>query len=330
MELSCVLAVMQHTRRWFVRGLAVAPFATATVVAARRRIFEVPDETTRLAAIGSLARIPTKIHPAFTPGPDDLPVPAPHASDWLTNHPDEGQTYAQFVQDRQHKPTATRRTIAVKPLGKLAATAPLATIMDFAARFFMLPVARRLTSSIASLKPKSRMNDGRRQYLTESVIDALIPFVPPDAYCMIAVTMDDLYPGEDWNFVFGEARFHDRVGVYSFARYDPAFYGDPHGPGTQNLILRRCLKLMVHEIGHMFAMRHCIHYACVMNGSNHLEETDRSPLHLCPVCLRKLHSSVEFDVAERERKLAEFFRNEGLIPEAEVSERRLARLVAAG
>jgi len=321
---------MQHTRRWFVRGLAVAPFGAAVASAERRHLYQVPDEATRIAAAGSLARLPARLQAAFTPGPDDVPVPPPDASDWLAHHPDEGQTYAQFVQHRQHKPTATRRTIAVKPLGKLTATAPLATIMDFAARFFMLPVARRLTSPIESLKPTSRIHDGRRQYLTDSVIDALIPFVPADAYCMIAVTMDDLYPGDDWNFVFGEARFHDRVGVYSFARYDPAFYGDPHGPATKSLILRRCLKLMVHEIGHMFAMRHCIHYACVMNGSNHLEETDRSPLHLCPVCLRKLHSSVGFDVAERERGLAEFLRAEGLIPEAEVAERRLARLVAAG
>ena len=86
----------------------------------------------------------------------------------------------------------------------------------------------------------------------------------------------------------------------------------------------------MHEVGHLFGLGHCQAFRCAMNGMADLAEVDATPLHLCPVCLRKLHSSVGFDVAERERKLAEFFRNEGLIPEAEVSERRLARLVAAG
>lgn len=320
---------MQPTRRWFVRGLALLPLGAAVASAEKRLVFTVPDEATRLAAAGALDHLPAKLRAAFSPGPGDLPVPAPDPSDWLAQHPDEGQTYAQFLRMRQHKPTESRRTIAVKPLGQLAASAPLATIMDFAARYFMLPVTRRLTTPIAALKATQREHGGRTQYLTESLIDALIPMLPPDAFCMIAVTMEDLYPHEDWNYVFGQARFHDGVGVYSFVRYDPKFHGEPHGPGTDKLILRRCLKLMVHEIGHMFAIRHCIYYECAMNGSNHLEETDRSPLHLCPVCLRKLHDSIGFDVEARERKLAEFFRAHDLTPEAEHAERRLARLVAA-
>lgn len=34
-----------------------------------------------------------------------------------------------------------------------------------------------------------------------------------------------------------------------------------------------------------------------MNGSNSLEEEDVIPFHLCPVCLRKLHFSIGFDVS---------------------------------
>ena len=56
---------------------------------------------------------------------------------------------------------------------------------------------------------------------------------------------------------------------------------------------------MVHEIGHMFGIKHCIHFSCVMNGSNHLEETKRRPMALCPVCLRKLHYNLNFDILER-------------------------------
>jgi hypothetical protein len=82
--------------------------------------------------------------------------------DWLASHDEPGQTFNQFRRERQHKPTPTRRKIAVKPLGKLAATAPLATIMDFAARFFGLPVTQRLTSTLTALNAKSRTHGGRR------------------------------------------------------------------------------------------------------------------------------------------------------------------------
>lgn len=50
----------------------------------------------------------------------------------------------------------------------------------------------------------------------------------------------------------------------------------------------RFLQVMTHEVCHMFGLKHCIWMQCLMNGSNHLEESDRRPPHLCPVCLRKL------------------------------------------
>ncbi len=54
-----------------------------------------------------------------------------------------------------------------------------------------------------------------------------------------------------------------------------------------------------------------------MNGSNHLAESDRRPLHLCPVCLRKLQWSVGFDVLARYTALEQFNRNAGFSDEAE-------------
>lgn len=36
-----------------------------------------------------------------------------------------------------------------------------------------------------------------------------------------------------------------------------------------------------------------------MQGSNHLEEADRRPLDLCPICLRKLQCAIGFNIVER-------------------------------
>ena len=86
--------------------------------------------------------------------------------------------------------------------------------------------------------------------------------------------MDDLYPEPSWNFVFGQASLGERVGVYSFARYDPAFYGEKRGEDYEKVLLWRSCKVLVHETAHMFGLRHCIYFKCVLNGSNHLKESD--------------------------------------------------------
>lgn len=279
--------------------------------------------------MGSLDAVPVEWHPAFTAGPDDAPMPRPGRSDWLTHHREAGQSFARFKRDRFHVPTAERREIVVQPLGELADATPLAALCEFGSRFFGLPVVQREALPLGSLGAKSRGEGRYRQYHTRGLLNALKRKVPEEAYCLIAVTQADLYPDETWYFVFGEARLYDRVGVYSFARYDPAFYGLAADADTARTILRRGLKLMAHEVGHMFGILHCVHYHCVMNGSNNLAETDRSPLQLCPVCLRKLQDSVGFDVAVREHRLAEFYRAQGLGDEAAVAERRLERLFAA-
>jgi len=113
------------------------------------------------------------------------------------------------------------------------------------------------------------------------------------------------------------------VGVYSFSRYDPRFYGQGPSADSRHLVLRRSCKVLAHETAHMFGVEHCIWYRCLMNGSNHLGEADARPLHLCPVDLRKLQWSIGFDVAERYRVLCDFYRRAGFDDEARWMERRI-------
>jgi archaemetzincin len=320
---SCVARRMS-TRRGFLRSLAAAPAALCPALAAAG--WRPPSAARRLAAIGALDDVAPALRPAFTPGPDDVPLGAPGQGDWLAQHDEPGQTFARFRASRLHRPDATRRSIALLPIGALADDVATTTLIDFATRFFGMPARELPAIAMRALNPRSRARDSGRQYRSPDILAALKERVPDDAYCLIAVTQSDLYPGPSWNFVFGEALLYARVGVYSFARYDPAFYGAPRTAGTKALILRRSLKLMAHEVGHMFGVEHCVHFRCVMNGTNNLDETDRSPLHPCPVCLRKLHDSIGFDVKARERALYQFCRKHGLAAEAGVADRRLARL----
>ena len=79
------------------------------------------------------------------------------------------------------------------------------------------------------------------------------------------------------------------------------------GAAGSRLLLERCCKLLVHEIGHLLGIDHCIHYSCCMNGSGHLEEDFKQPSFLCPVCLHKAHALAGFDIADRYAGMIEFF-----------------------
>jgi archaemetzincin len=166
----------------------------------------------------------------------------------------------------------------------------------------------------------------KRQILSTDVLSYLKSLLPGDAFCLLAITMEDLYPDPTWNFVFGQASLRDRVGVFSFARYGPAFYGERPGREDRENLLKRSCKVLVHETGHMFSLAHCIYFRCVMNGSNHLQESDSRPQFLCPVCLRKLHSSIGFDVVLRYEWMLKFYLRSGFGPEAQWIANRLRKI----
>jgi archaemetzincin len=59
------------------------------------------------------------------------------------------------------------------------------------------------------------------------------------------------------------------------------------------------MNVATHETGHILSIQNCTYYEYNMNGSNNLEESDRSPLHYCPVCTRKLCYTLGLDPAKR-------------------------------
>jgi hypothetical protein len=36
----------------------------------------------------------------------------------------------------------------------------------------------------------------------------------------MGITLNDIYPGDNWNFVYGWAKYKARVGIFSFLRWD--------------------------------------------------------------------------------------------------------------
>ena len=208
--------------------------------------------------------------------------------------------------------------IYLLPVGGPPIDPPLAQLVQIVHAFFMLEVKTLPAVSVGGVTAKTRINEytNKRQLLAPEVLGWLRQRLPDDAFGLVAVTTEDLYPAPSWNFVFGMASLKERVGVQSLARHDPEFFGAPRPPGWHTLARRRATWTLVHEISHMFGLTHCTYWRCVVAGSNHQDEADRSPLHACPVCLRKLHSSIRFDPAAREDALAAAFGRLGIDDEA--------------
>ena len=267
----------------------------------------------RAEALGDLAKLSAKEKVVYT-DPNDGTFHAkvrPGASDWLAQHNEPGQTFTQYLRSSPNLPNKEKNVLYIQPLGDFPkeTTPDLQTLLEYTkAYYYPMKVVMQQTIPAEKVKATKRVNGGRGQWLTRDILNQLYSeYLPEDAYSVLAVTMTDLYPKPEWNFVFGMASLKHRVGVFSFARYIDK---------DKKVTLKRAAKVLTHETGHMFGIKHCIFYQCNMGGANHLGEMDASPMHLCPVCLRKLQHSAKFKPLERYQKLYEFYEKYGLNEEA--------------
>lgn len=295
-------------------------------------VFRPPGREEILKSIGSTRGLPEILKRSFESLADFDPIPSPKPGDWLAEHPEPGQTFDDFAAHLPHRPDPSRRIIYLQPLGQFPrdTSHPIRSLEQFAASYFAMDVNVRPIQHPEHFTSRFNHYTGKRQLLTGDILSFLNSRLPSDAFCLLAITMEDLYPQPSWNFVFGETSPYHRVGVFSFARYNPAFYGMKWTDQTQKLLLERSCRVLAHEITHMFFLGHCIYFRCLMNGSNHLQESDARPLHLCPVCLRKLQFSIAFDIPSRYSALIKFYREKDLPEEAEWASNRLKGILGHG
>lgn len=289
--------------------------------------FRTPSAQKRLAAIGDVSQLSPDLQRTFAPGDDFVPLPPPGPRDWLAHYPEGGQTFADFLRSDPNLLDDQRRYIYLQPIGEFTTEyAPsLEKLREFIQAYFTLETKLAPMVTIPADRVTTRVREGsdRPQWLADDVLTILESQLPPDAYCLLGVTLTDLFSKATTSYVYGQASLKNRTGIFSFARFDPAFYDDPRPADVETLILRRSCLTLAHETCHIFGMQHCIYFECTVNGSNHLDEADSRPLQLCPVCLRKLHSTIGFDPDTRDRRLSEVYQLFGFAADAEWIKRRL-------
>ncbi len=249
--------------------------------------------------------------------------------DWLDTQKEAGETFEQYLASKPTLPTDERRTIYIQPVGTFNADQRRAIRLtaDYMKAFYDLPVKLNADRALGNVpKDKQRKIEYRNnlQIKTSYFLDDFLPkLLPEDAAALIAFTNYDLYPGDTWAFVFGQATFSERVGVWSLYQF-----ARPDQKTDFNLLLDRTLKIAMHETGHMFSMKHCTKYECLMSGTNHLAETDRRPLDNCPECMAKLAWAMKYDPVERYKKLADFWTKNARPEEARLMQEK-AKAISA-
>lgn len=210
-------------------GTALLLWVASVLAACPIMGFQPPGPQQRLEAIGTTEDLPAVLQRALTPEVDFQPIPVPGPHDWLTAHPEPGQTFDEFRRSQPNRPDTQHRVLYLQPLGGFPdqPNPSMERLREYAAGFFQVDV-----------------------------------------------------------------------------------------------------KVLAHETAHMFGLNHCIYFHCLMNGSNHLDESDHRPLHLCPVCLHKLQFSADFDVVKRYEAMARLHRQVGFEGEPGWISRRLQRIQA--
>ncbi|MHC4197134.1 MAG: archaemetzincin family Zn-dependent metalloprotease [Planctomycetota bacterium] len=120
----------------------------------------------------------------------------------------------------------------------------------------------------------------RNQYFSTEILRKMNEMKPGGKSYLLGVTEVDLYV-PTLNFVLGEALPFKNVAIISLHRLREEFY---EKPPDEPLLYKRMLTEAVHELGHLWGMRHCPNPDCVMFFSNTLVDTDRKSSGFCDKC----------------------------------------------
>ncbi|SHM46748.1 archaemetzincin [Chitinophaga jiangningensis] len=239
----------------------------------------------------------------------DLPLEKPSPFEWRYMHDEKPQTFSDYKKVILPSGKSCIYLLPVGEFNNLQMKA-LLTTRSYIEIFYQQPVKflPGLKDDLVPLTARRIQADKHIQLLAPYILDTLLNNrLPCDGIALMAITAKDLYPKADWNFVFGLSSYVNRVGVTSIYRFQ-----DTRDSLNYQIMLRRLNSISSHELGHMLQMRHCLHAKCVMNGSNGLRETDKTPSRLCSECQKKMSWRFKYDNFKRLKQLAAFYKSNGL------------------
>lgn len=246
------------------------------------------------------------------------PIKPPGENDWLMIHKEHGQTFTEYKRFGCHQITKEREVIYIAPLSfnvNPAFDKSLLTAMVVLSQSYFFDMKIKLLNLKITTEGVGfrYYEDGTYQLNANDIIEKLFHEKPDDGYCLICLTDIDLYsdvrvikprkwiyyPPEYKNdFCYELISYKYFVSICSISRFDPNFSLKKEPETSEEKIsfyfsfLKRCAKLMIKNIGHLFGLKNCIFFVCIMNGFNSMKEFDSRPIEVCPCCLRKIFTTI--------------------------------------
>lgn len=292
--------------------------------------------------LGPLDDVAPELRAAFADAAGFELLPPPGPQSWRTLRPEPPQDVADFIVFGPNQRAAPRTRLAILPLGTFPSEVVVDNVFvavvrsleptalaEVLAAFFATPVDVLPARPFPAASVLARFVGGHVQYDARDLLDRVAGDLPGDAHGMIALVNVDLFVFAEQRFAFGWTTLRDRLGVVGFARTDPSVHGGVAPEPLEAALLRRGLRVAVHEAGHLFGLGHCQAFRCAMNGISDLAELDATPLRLCPLCLRKLHLVTGLDPRARDLELLAVYERLGLVEEAVWLGERARRLWSA-
>jgi archaemetzincin len=122
--------------------------------------------------------------------------------------------------------------------------------------------------------PEEAFSPERAQYLAPLFLRSIKTLKAPKN---LLLTHVDLYL-EDLNYVFGYAIPQEGIAIVSKARFRR----------DSSRLFERLLKTSIHEIGHLYGLKHCHDRRCVMHFSFDISDTDLKGSDFCIDCKNRL------------------------------------------
>jgi archaemetzincin len=242
--------------------------------------------------------------------PNDIEKLDQAKGDWLQTHPEKFVSFSDFENKNTAIPKQLTDTVQLLVLNSKSIDddSILYICQEYLQAFFQRNVLLTTTKNLIPNSTNSRNGyDGQLQLNATFILDSVLNKSAVKYYlATMALTHQDIYPGNNWNYVFGLANYTKKVGVTSVYRFDAT---------QKQLQLIRLIKTASHEICHMFGIAHCVTNECVMNGANHLQELDRNQLRLCSDCQQKLMYRLNIEPQKRLQDVLFFLKKYNLIEE---------------
>ncbi|KAK2499532.1 hypothetical protein MC885_007828 [Smutsia gigantea] len=155
---------------------------------------------------------------AFQPNSDPFgPITLHSKSDWIISQPEAPQDFEQFFSDPYRKaPSPEKRNIGALGNTRIISEEYIKWLKGYCEAFFYSLTVKLLEPvAVSATKCSFRVNDSTQNLLIHAghMLKFLKKKKLADSFCIVGITMIDLYPRGSWNFVFGQASLTDGVGM---------------------------------------------------------------------------------------------------------------------